>query len=90
MSVRVDQDDRHLHITGKDRSDRGALNAEDRKAKFAIDQKVVKYQIDAHGGNARFHGNDRVSTFAERAGINLHYHKRRQAKQHDLKILFSI
>lgn len=90
MSVRVDQDDRHLHVTRKDRSDRGALNAENRKAKLAIDQKVVKYQIDAHGDNSSFHGNDRVPAFAERAGINLHYHKRRQAKQHDLKILFSI
>ena len=90
MPVCVDYDNCHLHVAGEDGCNGSTLNTKDREAEFAIDQEVVEYQVDAYSHDTRFHRHDGVSTFPQGAGINLHYHERRQADQHDPQILFAI
>ena len=90
MPVSVDQYDRCLRIAGDDGRQRCTLHTQSGCPEFTVDQYVIQNQVDKHGNDTRFHGQDRLSALAQCAGIDLHHHKRRQPQKHDQQILSSV
>ena len=90
MLVCIDENNRHLYVTGENGCNGSTLHTEDRKTEFAVDQQVIEYQIDAYSRDTCLHRHDGVSAFPEGAGVDLYHHEGRQTDQHDPQILFAV
>ena len=86
MTVRVDQHDGHLHVTGNHGGDGGAADAEGGSTQTAEDQHPVQEKIGHDGTDAGDHGDDRLSALPQRAGVGLHKGKGHLAPEHNRQI----
>ncbi len=73
----------HFHIAGEDCCNRSARNAQGRCAELPVNQDIIEAQVHNDCRNSRFHRQDRLPAFPQRAGISLHNGEGRQPRQHN-------
>ena len=82
LHMRIDDDDRRLHVSREHSRYRSAGYAELRETKLTKDQQVVEHKIGQNTNDARHHRQLGLSHFAQCTGIYLRHSERQQSPQH--------
>ena len=90
LSVRSQQDQRQLHITGK-RGGRGRPDhSQSGEAQLAVDQQPVEHQVYKNSNNARAHGQAIVPGHAKNAHVCVGQRECRQSEEHDVQVFLPL